>query len=336
MSSLICNKHFQIPRRVLRSVSYPTAPHVCIAWAFFLLLSQRSSFYFSLNVRGFLIFSQRASFPYFLSTREMSNCRRGWAGCRANHRIATGRCSRTSGARCQLRRCRRGSKPCSRPRPSTVAEAALFGASTCPDEINYEKSDLAMILADYWGKRVELAVRLFAGRTGFGACSHHVPETATPSFSLDRTSASQRMASSTSTSVRARMRNLPRATRWPARTTSDVPSRAILCPRTTSSSHRPTCRCGTPRSTLQGTVFKSSRAPSRSPRSRWSHTAWSKRPCSASTIVDYNSNFAPSNINLVGGLQINLPQKCERPLRLQEGRRVHRPHEHLQSHQREG
>jgi len=58
-------------------------------------------------------------------------------------------------------------------------ENTLFGCSICPDEINNEKGDLAYIMREYWGEVFPLggiSGAPFAGKTGFKAFSHHVPE----------------------------------------------------------------------------------------------------------------------------------------------------------------
>ena len=55
----------------------------------------------------------------------------------------------------------------------------VYGQSICPDEINYEDGDLAMLMANHWGNCFPLGGlggAPFSGKTGFSAFSHHVPE----------------------------------------------------------------------------------------------------------------------------------------------------------------
>ena len=59
------------------------------------------------------------------------------------------------------------------------AENTLFAHSTCPDEINHEEGDITVLMSRYWGEVFHLgglAGLPFAGKTGFGAFSHHVPK----------------------------------------------------------------------------------------------------------------------------------------------------------------
>ena len=54
----------------------------------------------------------------------------------------------------------------------------LFGASICPDEINYTKGGLADTMKEYWGEMFPLGGTIdvpFSGKTGFRAFSTHVP-----------------------------------------------------------------------------------------------------------------------------------------------------------------
>jgi len=60
-----------------------------------------------------------------------------------------------------------------------TADNTLYGQSICSDEINNEKGDLATLMQDYWGELFPLGGiggAPYAGRTGFTAFSHHVPE----------------------------------------------------------------------------------------------------------------------------------------------------------------
>lgn len=55
----------------------------------------------------------------------------------------------------------------------------LFGTSTCPDEINNKPNGLTAMMAKHWGSIFPLgglAGMPFAGKTGFKAFSHHVPD----------------------------------------------------------------------------------------------------------------------------------------------------------------
>jgi hypothetical protein len=58
-------------------------------------------------------------------------------------------------------------------------ENTIFGTSVCPDEINTLKFSLPKLMASYWGKCFPLggiSGTPFAGKTGFKAFSHHVPD----------------------------------------------------------------------------------------------------------------------------------------------------------------
>lgn len=58
-------------------------------------------------------------------------------------------------------------------------ENTLFGNSLCPDEINFSPRGIARLSADYWGEVFPLGGlggAPFAGKTGFKAFSHHVPD----------------------------------------------------------------------------------------------------------------------------------------------------------------
>jgi hypothetical protein len=55
----------------------------------------------------------------------------------------------------------------------------IFGTSVCPDEINTMKNCLPKLQKAYWGKAFPLggiSGTPFAGKTGFKAFSHHVPD----------------------------------------------------------------------------------------------------------------------------------------------------------------
>jgi len=55
----------------------------------------------------------------------------------------------------------------------------IFGTSVCPDEINTKRFSLPQLMKSYWGKCFPLggiSGTPFAGKTGFTAFSHHVPE----------------------------------------------------------------------------------------------------------------------------------------------------------------
>merc|ERR1740130_1476980 len=55
----------------------------------------------------------------------------------------------------------------------------LFGNSICPDEINNMKGCLSLLMQDYYGELFPMggiSGAPFAGKTGFKAFSHHVPE----------------------------------------------------------------------------------------------------------------------------------------------------------------
>jgi hypothetical protein len=55
----------------------------------------------------------------------------------------------------------------------------IFGTSICPDEINTKKFSLPQLMKSYWGKCFPLggiSGTPFAGKTGFTAFSHHVPD----------------------------------------------------------------------------------------------------------------------------------------------------------------
>jgi hypothetical protein len=58
-------------------------------------------------------------------------------------------------------------------------ENTLFGCSTCPDEINSEPGGLVALMEDAWGELFPMGGISgvpFAGKTGFIAFSHHVPD----------------------------------------------------------------------------------------------------------------------------------------------------------------
>jgi len=58
-------------------------------------------------------------------------------------------------------------------------ENTLFGNSICPDEINFAPGGIARAMADYWGEVFPLGGlggAPFAGKTGYKAFSHHVPD----------------------------------------------------------------------------------------------------------------------------------------------------------------
>lgn len=60
-----------------------------------------------------------------------------------------------------------------------TAKNALFGTSICADEINSESGDMADQLRSYFGKVFPMGGiggAPFAGKTGFAAFSHHVPD----------------------------------------------------------------------------------------------------------------------------------------------------------------
>jgi len=55
----------------------------------------------------------------------------------------------------------------------------LFGNSICPDEINFAPTGIARLMADHWGEVFPLGGlggAPFAGKTGYKAFSHHVPD----------------------------------------------------------------------------------------------------------------------------------------------------------------
>merc|ERR1719454_1111744 len=55
----------------------------------------------------------------------------------------------------------------------------IFGTSICPDEINTMQGSLAAIMKRHWGKCFPMGGISgipFAGKTGFVAFSHHVPD----------------------------------------------------------------------------------------------------------------------------------------------------------------
>jgi hypothetical protein len=58
-------------------------------------------------------------------------------------------------------------------------ENTIFGTSICPDEINTLKYSLPKLQKTFWGKAFPLggiSGTPFAGKTGFKAFSHHVPD----------------------------------------------------------------------------------------------------------------------------------------------------------------
>jgi hypothetical protein len=59
------------------------------------------------------------------------------------------------------------------------ADDTLFGSGVCPDEINHEKGDLPGLMTERFGEQFKLGGLggvPFAGKAGFGAFAHHVPE----------------------------------------------------------------------------------------------------------------------------------------------------------------
>jgi hypothetical protein len=55
----------------------------------------------------------------------------------------------------------------------------IFGTSLCPDEINHLKGNLESLMANHWGEIFPMggiSGAPFAGKTGFKAFSHHVPD----------------------------------------------------------------------------------------------------------------------------------------------------------------
>jgi len=60
-----------------------------------------------------------------------------------------------------------------------VKENSIYGQSCCPDEINGDAGHLPKLMSTYYGHSFPLGGlggAPFAGKTGFGAFSHHVPD----------------------------------------------------------------------------------------------------------------------------------------------------------------